>query len=726
MQLNKFYTFLFFTTILIFFSNNSYSQYIQTQQTAEDLINSVLAGGGVQISNVQLFGDSAQVGEFDNGSSVNLSINRGVVMTTGSIPGQLVDDGFSGTINSPANFATLSTSFNNTVDAGDDVDLNTIISSFGATANTNNKAVIEFDFIPSGDSLRFNYIFGSEEYNGFVCSQFFDVFGFFLSGPGINGIYTNNAVNIALVPGTNLPVSMNTINDGIGNGGGLCPPGGLDHTNLFIDNQNAQNFGVYGFTRTLTAEASVICGETYHIKLVIANGVDNGFDSWVWLEAASFNSSVPNFSATNLLPDSSTVEGCTVGTLTFTRSTNDVPLDLFINYGGTATSGVDYVSLPDTVSFAVGQSSVVVPFIALEDNFVEPIETVIISYVYINQCGDTSSISQTIKIRDKYALTINTPDLIFNCPQSNLTIQAQVSGGFPPFSYLWENNNQITPTINVPVGETTTFFVQISDSLDCTFAQYTDSVVVTILYDTLTTTTVDTLICPETSIELIATAGSGSPPYSFNWPNQNITGPSLTVTPADTATYIFTVTDACNVTVSDSFNVFVPEADTLKITTNDTTICKNGVAQLYGKASGGFTPYTYVWSGNPVIIVVNDSISSVKPQTTTTYFINLKDKCNTILNDSLVVTVQNCELNPGNAFSPNGDGLNDFFSVDFIEFYPNNVVYIFNRWGTKVFEKSAYNNDWNGDNLPSGTYFYVIDPGDGSELLKGYVVLFQK
>jgi hypothetical protein len=176
-MLLKYKTFNLFliTFLLTILSQSAFSQYVQSQQTAEDLINNVLAGGGVQISNVTISGDSAQIGEFDLGTSVGLSINRGVVMTTGSIVQQLIDDGFSGTINSPAAQGTLSSSFGNGVDAGDDVDLNAIIGSFGTAApNTNNKAVIEFDFVPSGDSLRFNYVFGSEEYNGFVCSQFFD------------------------------------------------------------------------------------------------------------------------------------------------------------------------------------------------------------------------------------------------------------------------------------------------------------------------------------------------------------------------------------------------------------------------------------------------------------------------------------------------------------------------------------------------------------------------
>jgi hypothetical protein len=394
----KKFNYLLVTLVLTLLSTSSFSQYVQSQQTAQDLINNVLAGGGVQISNVTLIGDSAQVGQFDFATTVGLSINRGVVMTTGSITDQLVDNGLSGTINSPAALGTLSTSFGNIVDAGDDIDLNTIIGSFGtALPNTNNKAVIEFDFIPSGDSLRFNYIFGSEEYNGFVCSQFFDCFGFFISGPGITGPYTGNAKNIAIVPGTNLPVSMNTINDGIGNGGTLCPPGGLNNSAYFVDNQNSQNFGVYGFTTMLTAETSVQCGETYHIKLVIANGVDNGYDSWVWLEAESFNSSIPSFTTGNLLPDSSAVEGCTEGTLTFFRNISDNALAVPVTYSGTATPGVDYTALPDTIFFAAGQSEVSVPFVPLLDTLTEPIETVIIIFTFVSECNDTVVIERTIK-----------------------------------------------------------------------------------------------------------------------------------------------------------------------------------------------------------------------------------------------------------------------------------------------------------------------------------------
>ena len=89
-----------------------------------------------------------------------------------------------------------------------------------------------------------------------------------------------------------------------------------------------------------------------------------------------------------------------------------------------------------------------------------------------------------------------------------------------------------------------------------------------------------------------------------------------------------------------------------------------------------------------------------------------------------------------NAVSPNEDGLNDFMRIGNIEFFENNVVQIFNRWGDKVFEISKYDNDPSGDNvfrgygnvngkkeLVAGTYFYLIDKGDGSEKVSGYVSL---
>jgi gliding motility-associated-like protein len=76
-----------------------------------------------------------------------------------------------------------------------------------------------------------------------------------------------------------------------------------------------------------------------------------------------------------------------------------------------------------------------------------------------------------------------------------------------------------------------------------------------------------------------------------------------------------------------------------------------------------------------------------------------------------------------NSFSPNGDNINDLFVVPYLPDYPDNSVTILNRWGKKVFEKTNYQNDWDGGGLPTGTYFYVIT-APGIELMKGTFTLF--
>lgn len=84
-------------------------------------------------------------------------------------------------------------------------------------------------------------------------------------------------------------------------------------------------------------------------------------------------------------------------------------------------------------------------------------------------------------------------------------------------------------------------------------------------------------------------------------------------------------------------------------------------------------------------------------------------------------------------FSPNGDGINDFFVIENLENYPNNHIWIFNRWGNKMFESNPYLNDWDGkapigelntgQAPPNGTYYYILDLGDGSKARKGWVWL---
>jgi gliding motility-associated-like protein len=106
-----------------------------------------------------------------------------------------------------------------------------------------------------------------------------------------------------------------------------------------------------------------------------------------------------------------------------------------------------------------------------------------------------------------------------------------------------------------------------------------------------------------------------------------------------------------------------------------------------------------------------------------------KSGCDSLV--TLYLTVKQ-DIDIPEIFTPNNDGSNDYFVIKNLDKYPNNKILIFNRWGNKVWEKGPYLNDWDGTNqfgitvggnkLPVGTYFYVLELGDG-KILKGFVYL---
>ena len=241
------------------------------------LIDNVLLGGGVVASNHTFQGGPSQIGWF-NGVNTNLGIDSGIVMCTGDIYAldPINGGGFPflpNTVTDPDLLAVA-----NSVPG--------MIGQSFSVSSINDVAVLEFDFIPTSDSMEFRYAFGSQEYFGYENTQYNDVFGFFLSGPGIAGPWANGAINLAVVPNTNppLPISISSVNS-------VTPI----NQQYFVDNQSGLNIiaDVNGFTTVLTAQALVQCGQTYHIKLAIADGSDQGLSSYVWLEAGSFSSTEP-------------------------------------------------------------------------------------------------------------------------------------------------------------------------------------------------------------------------------------------------------------------------------------------------------------------------------------------------------------------------------------------------------------------------------------------------
>ncbi len=273
---------ILFTFLIAPFAATSQIEVNQDFTAEETILDFFDSGVLTEVSNITfngMSGDqiSAQIGVFWGGYSTDFNIDAGLVMATA---------------NASESFEGLEYEFQ-IFDNYPDQDIIDLTNG----ANVNDCAVIEFDAVISGDAVVFNYVFGSNEYESFTCSVFNDAFGLFISGPGINGPFANNAKNIAIVPDTDsIPVAINSVNGGVPTGVGseaTCAemdPNWQDNAVYFVENLNPDTGDVAfnGYTTMFEAYSEVEFGEVYHFKFAICDVLDGALDSGVFLEAGSF------------------------------------------------------------------------------------------------------------------------------------------------------------------------------------------------------------------------------------------------------------------------------------------------------------------------------------------------------------------------------------------------------------------------------------------------------
>jgi gliding motility-associated-like protein len=360
------------------FQQSTYAQMTVTPgnvppYTPTNLISDVFLGSGVEVKSISHSGFAGSVGYFANAASV-IGLERGIVLTTGLVETENnTDVGANGTGNQQAE-----------VDVPSSATSPELLSSLPG-AILHDVAVYTIRFTPTSDTLRFRYVFASEEYPEYACTQYNDIFGFYIQGPGYPTFK-----NIAIIPGTSLPVAINNLHPANPDDA-LCPPLNVQY---FRDNLTTGKQPVYdGFTQVFTAEAIVTPCEEYTIKLAIADVGDGIFDSGVFLEAKSFGTNSLLVEANTVSNDGTVTEGCTAGTLRFSvpnPATDTVNIDYTIF--GSATNGTDYQAIPVNLCIKPGQTMVEVPIIALEDGITEPNETIFID-VQRDACNrDTISI----------------------------------------------------------------------------------------------------------------------------------------------------------------------------------------------------------------------------------------------------------------------------------------------------------------------------------------------
>lgn len=245
---------------------------VQTTTNATTMIDNLVgSGSGIDIveGSATYTGAEMASGTFSGANFLGSGFTSGVVLTSGDATD----------LDGP-NTGNSDFSENNGFSQG-----NPRLDAIVSPQTTRNASTLTFSFIPSADVISFQFVFGSDEYSEFVGSTYNDVFGFFLNGE-----------NIALIPGTDDPVAINTVN----NGDPTDPDDEPSNPQYFTDNDIADGAGLdtkldglVGQKLALFATANVTPGEESMIEITIADTSDSSYDSAVFLRSSSFVAEPP-------------------------------------------------------------------------------------------------------------------------------------------------------------------------------------------------------------------------------------------------------------------------------------------------------------------------------------------------------------------------------------------------------------------------------------------------
>ena len=606
---------------------------VKAQITVDNTVTPIdamqtLLGDNVTISNLNYVGNATQIGVFDC-IDCGLDFNNGIIISTGDVA----------TAVGPNDQGGAGTSFVNGPLSNSDLDF---ISP--TPDNYFDIAILEFDFVALGDSVWFEYIWASEEYHFYTVEDGpFDVFGLLISGPDINGAYSDNAENIALVPTTGEGVSNVTINNGqqntgpcynceylVSNGEGQI--GEPQTTDVTVVQYDAYTTGL------VASQGNLTCGETYHLKLIIADVQDGIFDSAIILKAGSLSSNLSvgvelQIEATN--QEGVMNEECGVSELIFTRpesiSTN-IPFTVNIVYSGVAVNGVDYSALPEVIVFDPGVDVISFTLDAFEDGIIEGLESVILEMQSVAVCQ-----GESIPSVFEFAITESTPPLIEGydidiCDGTEIEITPLITGGSGGFLYEW-NTSETTSSILVSPGANTTYSVTLSDTclvstgatdINVNVSQFPDIVVNT------TPNNID-IDCNWFGEGVSMTASGGDGTYNYAWLDEE--GNSLGL---GDNTYIFDnsiqaiiaqVTDGCGTIATEEIPV-TNDLEPLVVAVPEEVLMCPGEVSIEALITGE-GPFFINWTDlSDFSNIGNDAILDLTTSDQMTLQITVSDNCN--------------------------------------------------------------------------------------------------
>lgn len=405
--------------------------------SAQSLIRNTLVGGDCfDVSNITFTGNVNSRGTFSNGQA-SIKLAQGMTLATGNVAG----------LPGPNNAGDWSGGFG--VNSPNDPDLAKLTGG-----NQYDVSTITFQFTPTAPVVNFDFVFGSDEYCEYAGSSFNDVFGFFISGPGING-----TKNIALLP-NGAPVAINNVNH-------------LQNQQFYVNNNNFLFGGCFGYgqaapnfcqldgwTKVLKASVNLIPCETYTLKLAIADINDALYGSAVFLRANSFEAG-EGAKVEVVYPYGldHAPEGCGAPELRFSRAGDaSSPLWVSFDIGGSATPGVDYAAFPDSVFFPAGVKAVSLPIAIFDDGIAEGEEHIVVSLATSCSCEQQQV---TLRIRDKEKIQAALEDVSY-CGPDMLTLTPTISGGIAPLTYVWSDGS-VGQTLQLNAPTAGTYQVAVTD-----------------------------------------------------------------------------------------------------------------------------------------------------------------------------------------------------------------------------------------------------------------------
>ena len=660
MSLNNLYRTIFLTLLAsVLHITKAVSQFtLDNNLTLEQMIVDNFVGSpSVQISNVQLItGDLRQVGYFYNANS-NLTISEGLLLTTGfasEIPITGINTG------SP-DFSAGRVNCLSQIGCPNEITYEPLNELVPNGLTTKDPIVIQFDFSAPAQSVSFDYVFASEEYGDFTCSPNNDIFAFFIEGISV----PLSKRNIALIPGSNLPVAVNSINNGrkgTESSTNLInctePFGSTSFSQYFVENSPGSFINFDGLTTVLTATTEIIPCETYRLTIAIADVNDNLLSSGIFLQSNSFIAEDVVIQTEGTYEGNLFVEDCNIGSVVFEIPENPLttPLTYPLTFSGSAIKGVDYDGFPEEIVFQPGQTRLEIPFNIINDGITEGNETIEIAIQFL--CSSSEPLILNIIDKEPDVTPILLPTdiqcdkVLFRwAPNNLLSSDYQIS---EDNGLNWINpTGNFQHTINQADGNTVSFSLRQKAPFDCYVKPIVTTSAVTNQFE-IVNSSKDNISCFAENDGNINLEINSSLDFQTNW-NDGVEG-ILNRSNLSSGQYVVTITNEANCSIRTTFTITEPSALNNILSKTDETCDGDNNGSITINATGGVTPYQYFINNNPT---QNVRITGLADNT---YSIKVVDANNCSISQPATVNIGNkvtfsLDLEQPECSSESGGGL---------------------------------------------------------------------